>query len=275
MAARIMLEEFSGLISTHGVSQIYPLVMIVALRPLGLLFGFIAFGWAMRSGLMLRISIAIALSLPTAAGNFDQIAALVQSPDILTLAPISLKEFALGYALGFLSSLPFFALQYAGAITDAFRGENDTGIQDPAGGSLHTFSIAYLIVGFFSFFSFGGFEAMMRSFYGTYQIWPIIAGFPVLTSSAWLMAADLMTQTLWSAFTIALPLLSMLLLIELSFAIAARFAKRFNFHDLAFPVKNLVTVLSLPLTMWVVWSLMEGREAESAEALRLLERLLQ
>ncbi len=269
-----MLEDFTRLLAVHGVSKIYPIMIIVALRPLGLLFGFLAFNWALGRGLMLRISIAIAFSLPTVAGNLDQIAVLIQTPDILTLAPISLKEFGLGYAIGFLASLPFFALQYAGALTDAFRGENDTGIPDPVGGTLHTFSVVYLIVGFFAFFSLGGFEQMMRNFYGTYTIWSIATGFPSFATSAWLQAADLVTQTLYIAFVVALPLLGVLVVVELSVAIAARLAKRFNFYDMSFPLKNFVTVLTLPLILWVIWVLSDARTAESAGALDLLQRMM-
>jgi type III secretion protein T len=270
-----MLDEVIRVLSEQGIDRAYPILILVTLRPFGLLFGFMAFSWAMRSAQTLRLSIAIALALPTLVSNIDEVEALIVAPDILRLLPLGLKEFGIGYALGFLASLPFFALQYAGAITDTFRGENDTGIRDPMGGSLHTFSLLYLIVGFFAFFSFGGLEQLVQNLYATYRIWPVGFIMPALTSSAALQAADLLMHTLVMAIQTALPLLGMLVVVEFSVGIAARLGRRFNFYDLSFPIKNLVTVLTLPLTVWLIWVLSDDRIGESGDALRMLEALFE
>jgi type III secretion protein T len=266
-----MLDDVVRVIAMHGIDKVYPILILVTLRPFGLMFAFIAFSWAMRGAQMLKLSIAIALALPTLVANIDAVEAMIVAPDVLRLLPISLKEFAVGYALGFLASLPFFALQYAGAITDTFRGENDTGIRDPMGGSLHTFSLIYLIVGFFAFFSFGGLEQLVRNLYATYGIWPIGYVFPTLTATAGMIAVDLLVQTLTMAVQTALPLLGMLLVIEFSVSIAARLGKRFNFYDMSFPIKNLAVVLTLPLTIWLIWALSDDRIDDSGNAPHVLE----
>ena len=235
--------------------------------------GFLAFNWAMRGAQMLRIAIAIALTLPVMAGNAAAFERLISLTSVTAFMPIAIKELIIGYGLGLLASLPFFALQYAGAITDSFRGENDTGNQDPTGGTIHTFSTAYLVIGFFAFFSLGGFEALVRNLYGTYGIWPLYAGLPNLDSAAALRAADMLTSTLMTAFVVALPLLAMLVVIELAMGVAARLGKRFNLYDLAFPVKNLVTVLTLPLIMWVIWQISDARLEEAENVLPMLEGL--
>ncbi|MEM8691536.1 MAG: flagellar biosynthetic protein FliR [Pseudomonadota bacterium] len=270
-----MGEEVIRLVTGFGMAKVYPVMILIALRPFGLLFGFLAITWALRSALMLRLSIAIALALPTAFVNLDEVEALIVAPDIFQLAPLSLKEFGLGYALGLLASLPFFALQYAGAITDAFRGENDTGIQDPMGGSLHTFSVAYLVIGFFAFFSLGGFEDLIENLYASYRVWPVNLVFPKLSGAAALITVDILTRTLTTAIVVSLPLLGMLVVIEGAVSVAARLGRRFNFYDMAFPLKNLATVVTLPLTAWLIWSLSEARISESGEALQILERFFE
>ncbi len=266
-----MGEEFIRFIGDYGIAKVYPVMILVALRPFGLLFGFLAMTWALKSALMLRLSIALVFALPTVAGSLGSIERLVADPSILELAPLALKEFGVGYALGFLASLPFYAVQYAGAITDAFRGENDTGHQDPTGGSLHTSSILYLVIAFFAFFSFDGFQRLLQNLYASYDIWPLTLVFPTFSSEAALHAVDILLRTLASAIWISLPLLALLVVVEFSVSIAARLGKRFNFYDMAFPIKNVLTVVSLPLVVWLIWSLSGDMIEESAMALRILE----
>jgi type III secretion protein T len=268
-----MLDELIRLLSDRGFEKVYPVLIIAVLRPFGMLFSFLAFTWAFRSAVMMRMSIAFAFALPILATQTGQFERLLELSDVTQFLPMTLKEFGIGYALGFLASVPFFALQYAGAITDTFRGENDTGIVDPTGGNLHTFSSAYLMIGFFAFFSLGGFEKLIQNLYATYGIWPIAGVLPTLSASAGMQVVDILTRTIFTAIQIALPLLAMLVVIEFSVSIAARLGRRFNFYDMAFPLKNLATVLTLPLTMWVIWQLSDDRLGESGEALSILEAL--
>lgn len=270
-----MFDELILLVAELGIESIFPLLIVPLIRPLGLLFGFIGFVWAFQTRLLLRLSIAATLAIPVIFIDLDVLRGFVLRSDATELVPISVKEFGIGYGIGFLASTPFFALQYAGALTDTFRGENDTGLHDPTGGSLHTFSTIYLVVGFFTYFSIGGFEAMLDNFYVTYRIWPIGSIFPTMDQMAAMKVMDILTQTLFDAFRIALPLLSILILIEFSLAIAARMGRRFNMYDLAFPIKNLTTLLMMPLVIWIVWSLSEDRFAASASPLEILQTLIQ
>lgn len=270
-----MFDELIVLTAELGIEGIFPLLIVPLIRPLGLMFGFIGFAWAFQSRLFLRLSIATTLAIPVIFIDLNVLRGLVLRSDATELVPISVKEFGIGYGIGFLASMPFFALQYAGALTDTFRGENDTGLHDPTGGTLHTFSTIYLVVGFFTFFSVGGFETMLDSFYATYRVWPIGSIFPTMDHMAAMKVMDILTQTIYEAFRIALPLLSVLILIEFSLSIAARLGRRFNMYDLAFPIKNLTTLLIMPLIIWIVWSLSEDRFASSASPLEILQRLIQ
>lgn len=267
------MDGVIDLISANGITAVYPILIMVVLRPFGLLMGFLAFSWAMRGAQMLRVAIAITLTLPVMAGNAAAFERLIELSSVTQFLPIALKELVIGYALGFLASLPFFALQYAGAVTDAFRGESDTGTPDPTGGTLHSFSAAYLVIGFYAFFSLGGFETLIANLYATYTIWPLDVGLPQIDAAAVLRAGDMLVATLVTTFIIALPLLSMLVVIELSMGIAAKLGRRFNLYDLAFPIKNFVTVISMPLTMWIIWKISEKRLDESSDALPMLEAL--
>ena len=262
-----MLDDIIVLITEHGMVALYPILIFSILRPLGLLAGFIAISWAMRGAQVLRISIAFCLALPMLPAHHNAFETLVLVGPLTEKLWITLKEFVIGYALGLLASLPFLALQYAGAITDAFRGENNSTTTDPTGGTLTTFSVAYLVVGFFAFFSFGGFEKLIENLYATYVIWPIGAMIPMLNETAATHAVELLTRSLVMAFRIALPLLALLVMIELSVAVAARLGRRFNFYNLAFPLRNLAAVVTLPLIMWLIWQGSDQIVGQSRDAL--------
>lgn len=270
-----MEEQFFQLIASSGGEGIYGIIVFGAARPLGLLFGFQAFAWAIGGAVLLRTGIAIAIGLPTLMLNLPQIEPLIVSAPPLASALVAPREFVIGFGLGLLASLPFLALQYAGAITDSFRGESDGGQTDPSGGgTLQTFSVLYVVIGFAAFFSLGGLWVLVGLLYQSYAVWPIAASLPPLANGGAVLALMLMGETLATSVRLALPLLGLLLVIELGIGAAARLGKRTGFYDLSFMAKNLATILALPLIGWFVLSVADNLTDEVFLADDLLGRIL-
>ena len=270
-----MEEQFFQLIASSGGEGIYGIIVFGAARPLGLLFGFQAFAWAIGGAVLLRTGIAIAIGLPTLMLNLPQIEPLIVSAPPLASALVAPREFVIGFGLGLLASLPFLALQYAGAITDSFRGESDGGQTDPSGGgTLQTFSVLYVVIGFAAFFSLGGLWVLVGLLYQSYAVWPIAASLPPLADGGAVLALMLMGETLATSVRLALPLLGLLLVIELGIGAAARLGKRTGFYDLSFMAKNLATILALPLIGWFVLSVADNLTDEVFLADDLLGRIL-
>ena len=270
-----MEAQLFQILSESGGEGVYGLIVFGAARPLGLLFGFQAFAWAIGTAVLLRTGIALAIGLPTLMLNLPQIEPLILSAPPLTSALVAPREFVIGFGLGLLASLPFLALQYAGAITDSFRGESDGGQTDPSGGgTLQTFSVLYVIIGFAAFFSLGGLWALVGLLYQSYTVWPIAAAFPPLADGGAVLALMLVGETIATSVRLALPLLALLLVIELGIGAAARLGRRTGFYDLSFLLKNLATVLALPLVAWFVFGASDTLTDQAFLADDLLGRIL-
>ena len=269
-----LADAIAGLAERHGLESLVAVIVFVALRPLGLVYGFVAFAWGLSRMRAARMAVAIALGLPMVVVNAPEIDALIAEGGLRVL-PIGVKEVAIGYALGFFASLPIYALQFAGGITDAFRGEADSGLADPTGGTLQTFSLLYLVVGLSAFFALGGLWTLTETLYRTYAVWPLGRLAPPLAADAPARVSEMMAAMLALTVRLAVPLLALLVALEFAVAVAARMAQRYGLQGLAFPVKNLAAMATLPLVAWFAWGVAwsEG-DGGGREALAMLALLL-
>ncbi len=265
-----------------GVEQIlqqpleglYLVVVFGMLRTFGVLFGFLAFGWGFGPALTARIGISFMLGLPLMFAHETQLQSIIASASAVEQMLLTAKEFAFGFGLGLLASGPFRALLYAGAITDAFRGESDSGMQAPDGSQIQTSSKLYLLTGFFVFFSLGGLSLLTSLIYQSYGIWPVDRMLPSLFSGSGQIVLTMITQGLRLALLIAAPLLILLFSVEFVLAIAARLARRFGLYDLSFLVKNTLTILTLPLIAIIILRVSNALGARVTDSFEMLQVLL-
>lgn len=269
-----MPEEFLLRLFGEPLGSMSLFAFIATLRPLGLLFGFVAFDWGVGRGLLIRGAVGLALGLPMAVAGADQIFSLVERSSPVEMALVLPKEFVIGFALGFLASLPFFALKAAGAITDAFRGESDSGHTDPNGGTIPTWGLVFLVLGFLAFFGSGGLWQLIAMLYQSYEVWPMTAMLPALTGASASLIADLVTAVLTQAVLIAAPLMILLISVDFILIMAARVAQRFQLYGNEFVVKNLAAVIALPLMVMYVARVVDDHLLDSLAALPILGRLL-
>lgn len=268
-----MYDVIGDILARRGYQSLYGVLIFMTLRPAGLLFGFMAFTWALSQMRTLRISTALGLALPTLVLTGTQIEAILDTAGIAELAFLSGKELLIGYGLGLLASLPFFALQYAGAITDAFRGESDSGITDPTGGTLQTFSLLYVVIGFAVFFGVGGLWGLIAMLYQSYTIWPVNQPLPALAGDAPVQIMMMLGDMFLLTVRTAIPLLALLVVVEFVLGVAARLSRKFGMQDLTFLAKNFSAVLMLPLiALYVLW-VAEPSTAVVDEALEMLRML--
>ena len=249
-------------------------VALGMLRPMGFLFGFSVFSFGMGMSVTVRAAAAIAISLPTTLVYLDALAAVAADGKLRVFIVLLPKEFLLGYGYGVIAILPFIALQYAGSISDAYRGESNSGINDPIGGQLSTFGLLYFLIGLFVFFDSGGLWLLVEGLYRSYEIWPVDRALPAFDRDAWLMAARLTAGMLRDALIVAAPLLILLLATDFCLAIAARLAQKFQPWDNSFILKNLIAVGSLPLLALYIERMSGDRIGAGREALSILRGLL-
>jgi type III secretion protein T len=269
-----MPDEFMVLVGGVAPESAILFLFIATLRPLGLLFGFMAFAWGMGTGVVLRTAVALSLGLPMACANVEQIIGVIKRNALAEMITILPKEVALGFALGFLASVPFFALKAAGAVTDNFRGESDSGHTDPNGGTISSWGIVFLLLGFFAFFASGGLWQLVIMLYESYAVWPLAAPLPPLSGASALRMADLVTTIMAQALLIAAPLLLLLIAVDFIVIIASRTAQRFKLYDNEFALKNLAAILALPLMVLYVARVTDNHVLDSLSALPILRGIV-
>lgn len=248
-----MLDDLVFMIDQYGLEKVPTLLILSTARCFGLFFGFLPINWALPRARMMKVSMGIAFGVPALFSNLGEIEVLLLDQRPIFLAFLLPKEFIIGLIIGLLSSVPFISLQYAGALTDAFRGEGDSGITDPAGGTLSTFGLLYSIIGMYVYFSTGGLEITLTILYQSYFLWPIKETLPIFEdiSPQWIFV--IFENIFYQAFYIALPLLIVLFFIEISVSIGARIADKFGFYDNSFLLKNIAAIIALPLVSYWIW----------------------
>ncbi len=271
----MMGDALIQLVDDYGFRRLFPVVIMTTLRPLGLLFGFVLISWSLGPARTIRISMAVALGLLPTMVHIDLLAEVIIEFSAMQLAWTMPREFFLGYSVGFLASLPFFSLQWAGAITDQYRGESDSGIIGPNGETITIFGLLYFIIAVFVFSASGGFWFLLDGLYRSYEIWPVGTTMPTLATDTALQVMALLGENLLFAIQVAVPLLCLMLVIEFMVMVGARIAKRFNFNENAFLLKNFAAILVLPIVGWTVWRGAAPLSDQSKFVLLFLERFLQ
>lgn len=225
---------------------------LAMLRPLGLTFGFVGFLWALPQVTVLRTAIALVLVCPLIVAEFAAILAVVSTSSWLTIGALSIKELGVGYAIGFAASIPFWAVQFAGAIIDGSRGESNPGAPDPAGGEMTTLARFYIVVALLVFSASGGIWLLLSTLYKSYTVWSVTAFIPPLAPAAVATALDMLTHMIVLAIVIASPLALIMLASDFASIVAGKVFKGFNPLDASFGIKSIITVLTLPIMAMVL-----------------------
>ena len=260
-----------GLPSTEALMLF---ILLTLARPLGLLFGFIVFPWGLRQSFMLRVGLALTISLPMSIAIKADIVALAETMSTFELVMLVIKEFSLGYALGFIASLPLLALQYAGAITDSYRGDSGSGHSDPMGGNIGAWSTFFIIIGLIVFVAGDGLQQVIAALYDSYTAWPLPEMLPPLPLLSAGILLDLVGQTLKSAVIVAAPLLFTLMALELALAIGSRISQRFQLMSIEFALKNLAAALLLPAMTVYILAYLAGEPVDFSRVLGVLQIIL-
>lgn len=222
-------------------------LMVCMARPFGLLLGFYPFVWVFGLAVLLRISIAFALALPVIAAEAPELLNVVQSKSMPGFVVLIVVEFALGFGMGILASLPLKALAAAGAVSDQYRGEFEGALSSATGAPMHTSSGLYLAIGTYVFFALGGLWLLIGGLYRTYAIWPVREPLPPFEPFAATLSLGLLDSLMVAGLVIGAPLLLLMLGVDAGLAMAARLGRRYRLFDLSFLAKNLAMLIALPV----------------------------
>lgn len=202
-----------------------------------------------RNGIVLAIALFVS---PGARVDLDHIA------NGLWLVLI-FKEAFIGLLLGMAFGLFFVALQMVGELIDFQTGSGNATFFDPVtqqeDGPMENL-LSHLGIALFA--SFGGFFAMTGVIIESFAFWPVMSFGPELSLSS-IGFAGAYAGTLFSwVVKLAAPILLLLVIVELGFALIARFVPQFDVFQFAQPVKITVAFLMLVLMLAVMVDTLQG-----------------
>jgi type III secretion protein T len=194
---------------------------------------------------LIRSGIVLAVALPIAVSNF-------YSLEVTTIGTIGtmfmmLKEAAIGIVLGYLLSLPFNLFISVGAIIDNQRGATSGQAVDPTLGNtslLGSFMQKAFVIVLIEAGSFGLIFGLVMD---TYVLWPSWQFYPEPLLSGQALIIDYFSVMTQKIMLYVLPILVVMLLIDLAFAVLGLFSPQLQVYFLSMPAKSLVALLCLAM----------------------------
>ena len=172
----------------------------------------------------------------------------VESLNVLVLVVLIVHELLIGLCLGLAVNVIFAGTQIAGQLMGFQMGFAIANVVDPMTGENApiTANVLYITT-FLLFLSFGGHHMLIKALVESYYIIPIEARFP---QQSYLVAAITYgAQMFILAIKVAAPVIGVLLLINIAFAITARAIPQMNVFIMAFPLTIAIGLAFITIVM--------------------------
>jgi flagellar biosynthetic protein FliR/FlhB len=233
-------------------AQLFTAWLLLLGRVFGLFTTMPAFGernvpWQAKAGLSMAIAFVLLPAshahLPLAADNMVQ------------LACGFVRELIVGFSLGYLARLMFGAFQFAVSAIDFSSGLSMAEMLVPGTtdslGVMSQFLNTFMLL---LFLEMDGHHLLLRALARSVAQVPLGYGAPPLPSAS--MIAELFAQFVTFGIQLALPVVLVVLVIDLSFGLIGRVVPQLNVFLVALPVKILVSITTLTLILPVMATIM-------------------
>ncbi|MDR3175524.1 MAG: type III secretion system export apparatus subunit SctT [Desulfovibrio sp.] len=155
------------------------------------------------------------------------------------LGLLLIKEIFLGFILGWIAGIPFWAAQSGGFFIDNQRGASMAeGADALSGEQTSPTGILFLQGVIYFFFVSGAFLSFLGLVYSSYLVWPAASLFPGLNRAAAMLFAEQAGWLMLNMLLLAGPIVIACLLIDVSLGLVNRFASQLNVYILAMPIKS-------------------------------------
>lgn len=175
------------------------------------------------------------------------------------------KELFIGFAIGFLVSIPFTVVQTAGMIIDHQRGGaslmvNDPTIQNQSSPIGTLFNMVLIYIFFYIDGPFTLFDIIARS----YEVIPpdqfLPPSFFIIDSPFWINMIKLFNEFMILSIQMCTPALITILMTDVFLGIANRLAPQVQITFLGMPLKSLLAILII----WAGWYILTGEFAHQS-----------
>ncbi len=194
------------------------------------------------------------------------------APEILSLEGVItvFQEIFIGIAMGFVVQLVFDAISLGGQVIAMSMGLGFAVFLDRARGvNIPVLGQLFLMLGMLIFLSLNGHLALIKLIAESFYLQPISTG--GLSTAAILALLEWSSQVFAVALKIAIPAISALIVVNLSFGVMSRAAPTLNLFAVGFPVAMLLGFVVIFLNMG---GLQENVSIAFGEALAMVPTLL-
>lgn len=182
------------------------------------------------------------------------------------------KEIFIGGVLGYLTGTLMWAFSSAGEIIDTQIGFELGQIFDPMSdrpqGPVGSF---YGQLGALLFVAIGGLHVFLALLYESLLVWPPAAFFPTLSTEMFNISLEAGGSVLELGARLFLPIFGLLLLVELGIGMLNRIAQQFESFYFSLPIKAMLAVLMIALTLG---HMVDLYRAQLTERSSLTQRLM-
>ena len=197
---------------------------------------------------MLRMGVAAVLGLIVAPRLAPELAAA--DLGLGTMLVLVGKEAFVGFVLGCLLAVPFWAFEAVGFLVDNQRGASIASTLNPLTGNDSSplgilFNQAFIVF----FLVSGAFLVMLDVLYGSFRLWPVLTWMPTLRPESIPFFLQEILGLLRLALLLAAPAIVAMLLAEIGLALVSLVVPQLQVFFLAMPIKSALVFLVLVVYM--------------------------
>ncbi len=171
--------------------------------------------------------------------------------DRLPSSPVSLvlmigKEVFVGFAMGCLLALPFWAFEALGFLVDNQRGASISATLNPlTGNDSSPLGLLYNQAFIVFFMVSGGILILLDSMYRSFEVWPVVDWFPSLNAASIPFFISELSRLVSVGLLLAAPAVVAMLLTEIGLGLVSLTVPQLQVFFLAMPIKSAIALLVL------------------------------
>lgn len=187
------------------------------------------------------------------------------------LLMLLMKEVFVGFVLGYLIAIPFWAFEAVGFLIDNQRGASVAATLNPLTGNDSSplgllFNQAFIVF----FFISGGFMLMLGLLYDSFSMWGVLTWYPTLRPESTTLLLDQLDRLVRVGLLLGSPAVVAMFLSEVGLALVSRFVPQLQVFFLAMPIKCAIAFLVLMLYMATMFEYGHAYVAQLSEILPFL-----
>ena len=219
---------------------------------------------------MLRLGVAAGFGLVVAPSLIPLMKGA--SLDAAQIGLLVVKEAFVGFVLGCLIAVPFWAFEAIGFLVDNQRGASIASTLNPLTGNDRSplgilFNQAFIVF----FFISGGFLLMLEVLYESFRLWGVFTWFPHFRAESVPVLIHQILRLVELSLLLSAPMIVAMFLAEMGLALVSRFVPQLQVFFLAMPIKSALAFLVLVLYFSTILDYSRDLIEQTPRTLQLLD----